>query len=56
MPILSFLLKILQIPESDDLGTISWKISRMYVIRANGGGLRTLRTLNFLRQFLPAAG
>ena len=32
-------------PESDRLGTIIWKISRMYVIRANGGGLRTLRTL-----------
>ena len=38
-------------PESDRLGTIIWKISRMYVIRANGGGLRTLRTLNFLRLF-----
>jgi len=32
-------------PESDRLGTIIWKISRMYVIRAKGGGLRTLRTL-----------
>ena len=32
-------------PESDHLGTISWKISRMYVIRAKRGGLRTLRTL-----------
>ena len=32
-------------PESDHLGTIIWKISRMYVIRAKGGGLRILRTL-----------
>ena len=32
-------------PESDHLGTVIWKISRMYVIRAKGGGLRTLRTL-----------
>ena len=43
-------------PESDHLGTIIWKISRMYVIRAKGGGLSTLRTLNFLLHFLPAAG
>ena len=32
-------------PESDRLGTIIWKILRMYVIRAKEGGLRTLRNL-----------
>jgi len=31
--------------ESDHLGTMIWKISRMYVIRAKGGWLRILRTL-----------